>query len=208
MKSMTGDAGRNTSSDDAPETGWDEASDACLVRASQGGSDSAFAELVRRYQRRAYRIARAIVTEPAGAEDVVQDAFVRLHRYLHKVDPERPFRIWLGRVVGNVARDALRRQRVRATESLMDVAQSLAIPTGADPAEMAELRGALALAIARLPVSWRTAFVLYDVHGLTHTEISTIVDRPVGTVRSDVCHARRRLRGALAHVYQDMCSGG
>ncbi len=170
--------------------------DAALADAARGGDLEAFATLVRRHQRRAYAIARAIVLAHEDAEDAVQDAFLHIHRALPRFDSGYPFGAWLARIVANAALDLVRRRRVRTTEELP---LSLSVPFR-DPAESAELRTRLGEALADLPPRQRAVLVLHDVEGYRHAEIGNMLGMPEGTARSDLHHARVMMRGAL----QDM----
>ena len=100
------------------------------------------------------------------------------------------------RIAQNAAIDLLRRRAVRQTEAL-DERSAAAGRTPAQHAETAELRGALAAALATLPERQRVAVTLFDLEGWAHADIAEALGVPEGTVRSDVFHARRRLREAL-----------
>ena len=130
------------------------------------------------------------------ADDAAQDAFLSALDRLETYDQARPFRPWLMRIAQNAAIDLLRRRTVRQSEALDDRA---ATPgrTPAQHAEGAEFRGALAVALAALPERQRVAITLFDLEGWAHAEIAEALGVPEGTVRSDVFHARRRLREAL-----------
>jgi len=164
-----------------------------LVEAAQAGDQQAFARLVRLHQRRAYLVARAIVTVHEDAEDAVQDAFVRAFQALDRFDPAQTFSAWLNRIVANAALDLIRRRKVRAAEELTDALRS----PFRDPAEDAELRERLTDALARLPERARSVIVLHDVEGYTHVEIGEMLGIPGGTERSDLHHARQKLRELL-----------
>ena len=166
------------------------------ARANAGDLD-AFGQLVERYAPQARRVARAVLGDPDDGDDAAQDAFLSALRHLGRYDPSRPFGPWLMRIVANAAADRRRRRKVRAAEELSPTTR------GADPgpdietdrrAFLAAFRGAL----DRLPERQRLAVTLFDVEGYSHAEIAGILDIPQGTVRSDVFHARRLLRTALA----------
>ncbi|MBI3982644.1 MAG: sigma-70 family RNA polymerase sigma factor [Gemmatimonadetes bacterium] len=171
--------------------------DAELAVLAQAGNREAFGELVQRYAGQARRVARAVLRDPADADDAVQDAFLSALRNLGRFDASRPFGPWLLRIVANAATDRMRRERVRAMEDLApEVASRDAGPDRlTDRSAMFEaLRGAL----EKLPERQRMAVVLFDVEGYSHGEIAEILGIPEGTVRSHVFHARRSLREALA----------
>jgi RNA polymerase sigma-70 factor (ECF subfamily) len=169
------------------------------IIAAQHGSNDAFAALVRRHQRRAYAVARAIVLSHEDAEDAVQEGFLHAYRALDRFHSDQPFGSWLYRIVANAARDLVRRRKVRETDELPETA---ALPFR-DPGEADELRRRLNAALARLSERQRSVIVLHDVQGFTHGEIADMLDIPEGTARSDLHHARAALRRLLQDVRSD-----
>lgn len=164
-----------------------------LAKAARAGDQIAFAGLVRLHQRRAYLVARSIVTVHEDAEDAVQEGFVRAHQAIGRFDTSQNFGPWLNRIVANAALDIARRRKVRSTEELSDALRS----PFRDPAADAELKERLAKALAELPERARSVIVMHDVEGFTHAEIGEMLGIPGGTARSDLHHARRKLRDLL-----------
>lgn len=164
-----------------------------LAEAAREGNRDAFAGLVRLHQRRAYLVARAIVTVHEDAEDAVQEGFVRAWQAIERFDPNQGFGAWVNRIVANAALDITRRRKVRSTEELNDALQS----PFRDPAQDAELKSRLAEALAQLPERARSVIVLHDIEGFTHVEIGEMLGIPGGTARSDLHHARQKLRALL-----------
>ena len=175
------------------------ASERDYVVAAQKGSDSAFAELVRRHQRRAYSVARAIVLSHEDAEDAVQDGFLHAYRALERFRSDQPFGAWLNRIVANAALDLVRRRKVRDAEELPE---TVALPFR-DPGESDELRRRLSEALTHLTDRQRAVIVLHDVEGYTHGEIGSMLGIPEGTARSDLHHARAALRRLLSDIRSD-----
>lgn len=167
-----------------------------LVGFALEGDPRGFAGLVRMHQRRAYTVARSIVLSHEDAEDAVQEGFLRAYQALDRFDPGQPFGAWLNRIVANAALDLARRKKVRTAEELSDATPS----PFRDPAEDAELRARLKDALAKLPERARAVIVLHDVEGFTHAEIGEMLGIPGGTARSDLHHARQRLRGLLENL--------
>ncbi len=164
-----------------------------LATRARGGDRVAFGQLVERFAPQARRVARAVLQDPHDADDAAQDAFLAALVKLDQYDPRRPFGPWLMRIVANAATDRRRRRTVRQVEPL---APEL---TGGGPrpdreAEQSALGDRLRAALAELPERRRIAVVLFDVEGYSHAEIAQILGIPEGTVRSEVFHARRRLR--------------
>jgi RNA polymerase sigma-70 factor, ECF subfamily len=171
------------------------------VRAREGDR-VAFGELVERYADQARRVARAVLQDPDDADDAAQDAFLAALVKLHQYDVRRPFGPWLMRIVANAATDRRRRRTVRRVELL----EEGLVAGGPRPdlvAERAALNGRLRAALAQLPPRRSLAVTLFDVEGYSHAEIAEMLGIPEGTVRSEVFHARRRLRTLLADWRQD-----
>jgi RNA polymerase sigma-70 factor, ECF subfamily len=166
------------------------------VVAAQRGDTESFAALVRLHQRRAYAVARAIVLTHEDAEDAVQEGFLHAFRALHRFLPDQAFGAWLHRIVANAALDITRRKKVREAETLSDTMAS----TFRDPGEADELRRRLERALATLGERQRSVIVLHDVQGFKHSEIGRLLGIPEGTARSDLHHARARLRLALSGI--------
>jgi len=166
------------------------------VRAAQRGDDDAFAQLLKRHERKLYAIALGIVRSPEDTEDVLQTAFMRAHRSLGRFRADQPFGAWLHRIVVNAALDLRRRRATRATEELTD-----AVPMPfEDPGESADLRSRLSAAMAELGRRQRSVLVLHDIQGFTHPEIGAMLGIPEGTARSLLHSARHSVRRVLSGV--------
>jgi RNA polymerase sigma-70 factor (ECF subfamily) len=167
-----------------------------LVSLARNGDERGFAGLVRLHQRRAYIVARSIVMTHEDAEDAVQEGFLRAHQALDRFDPAQAFGAWLNRIVANAALDLARRRKVRNAEEISE-----SIPaTFRDPAESGELRERLEAALAQLPDRARAVIVMHDIEGFTHAEIGEMLSIPGGTARSDLHHARQKLRVLLGNL--------
>lgn len=178
--------------------------DQALVAAAVAGDRDAFGALVRRHQTRIVNYAMAIVRDPAEAEDVAQETFIRAYRSLARFRGDSSFKTWLYTVATNAARTGLERRgrRSRVEDgSLDDEAGPLPaadVPAGGADAETALVRReAIDRALAALPPDLRVAVVLRDVEGLDYKEIAAATGAPIGTVESRIFRARRRLRPLL-----------
>jgi RNA polymerase sigma-70 factor (ECF subfamily) len=180
-----------------------DVTDAELAARAAGGDGDAFGELVERHAPAARRAATVVLASEADADDAAQDGFLAAWRSIGRYDGLRPFRPWLMRIVVNAARDFRRRRTVRQTDEL-----SPALASGTvGPERSAErllLRERLNEALRGLPERQRLAVTMFDAEGFAHAEIAEVLGVPEGTVRSDVFHARRALRGALAPFYEEM----
>lgn len=159
------------------------------------GVQAAFQELVRRYERAVFNLIVRLVRDPALAEDVAQDAFVKAFRKLATFDPARRFSSWLLRIAHNAALDAVRRRRANPVISGDDV--DPAAPAPPDPVERASLGKAIDGALGLLRPEWRAAIVLRYDEELSYEEIADVLGIPEGTVKTFVHRARKQLMDAL-----------
>ena len=149
-----------------------------------------------RHQSAVRRVCRAVTLDDHDADDAAQDAFLSALDRIETYDRSRPFGPWLMRIATNAAIDLLRRRNVRRTE-VLDEALSGGTASPHRDAERGELKARVQQALATLPERQRIAVTLFDLEGYAHAEIAKVLGIPEGTVRSDVFHARRRLREAL-----------
>jgi RNA polymerase sigma-70 factor (ECF subfamily) len=142
------------------------------------------------------RLTRAILGQAEDAEDAAQDAFLSAWTALERFDPNVALGPWLARIAMNAARDLRRRRRVRTTDPIPE-SQAATGRTPDREAELALLRRRLTEALAQLPERQRVALVLFEVEGYSHAEVGAMLGIPEGTARSDVFHARRKMRERL-----------
>lgn len=171
-------------------------SDAQLVATAASGSQPAFQEIVRRYQRPVFNLIARIVRDPALAEDVAQEAFLKAFRSLASFDRTRRFSSWLFRIANNAALDALRRRR--ADPVLQTDAPEPIGPSAADQVEARALGAALEQALSAIRPEWRAAVVLRYDEGLSYEEIAEVMGIPEGTAKTFVHRARKQLAERLA----------
>jgi RNA polymerase sigma-70 factor (ECF subfamily) len=180
-----------------------------LVEAAQKGDLTAFNRLVLAYQSMAYNVAYRIMGDLPSAEDATQEAFISAYRGIKRFRGGS-FRAWLMRIVTNACYDELRRRKRRpqisfnalAPESDSVEPEGLDIlGTDSENPEFETYQGELAEAIQdcinRLPPEFRTVLVLVDVQGYAYQEASSVIERPVGTVKSRLARARERMRNCL-----------
>jgi len=171
-----------------------------LILRSKEGDLDAFNQLVEKYQREVYNLARRMLGEAPAAEDATQEAFISAFRGIGKFRGGN-FRAWLLSIVANACRDQMRFWRRRPTTSL----DALVLEPEADrdaqsPEDYAlrrELGEKIANALATLPADQRLAVILYDIEGLSYEEIAQVMNSSLGTVRSRLSRARARLRQYL-----------
>jgi RNA polymerase sigma factor (sigma-70 family) len=162
--------------------------------------DAAFPELVVTHQDLVFGVALRVMRDATAAEDVAQDAFVRAYRALKRYPVERVrelrLRAWLARIALNAARNEIRSRR--SHDDLDDAAQSL-FAAGDGPLHIAERndeKRMWARLLAGLPDRYRLPVALRHVEGLSYAELAETLDRPLGSVKSDVHRGTALLRAA------------
>ena len=172
-----------------------------LIRRLQNADLTALGELYELFKDVVYRTALAITRDEHAAEDILQECFVRLYHYAASIDVERPLKPWLYRVAVNLSYDWFSRKP--ALQPLDDVLEWLSglpnvLPSPDHKTEERELHRMVHDVITELPMSHQAVVVLYYLENLSIEEVAEVVELPVGTVKSRLYHARKRLRDALA----------
>jgi RNA polymerase sigma-70 factor (ECF subfamily) len=187
-----------------------EAGDIALVRRVQKGDKTAFDALVLKYQHKVLKLVQRYVRNPAEAEDVAQEAFIKAYRALPAFRGDSAFYTWLYRIAINTAKNSLvanRRRPVSYDIDPQDGSQLQAHPRLADtetPEALAltdEIRRTVNEAIEALPDDLRMAIVLRELEGLSYEEIAKSMECPVGTVRSRIFRAREAIDHSLREVF-------
>lgn len=177
-----------------------------INRAVQGDLD-AFNQLVLKYQSLAYNHAYALLGDQATAEDATQDGFIRAFQNINNFRGGS-FRAWLLKIVTNTAYDFMRRMKRRPTEPLFpedEYGEEIESPTWiADPSpsveatvEERELSASLYRILDELPEIYRSVLTLVDLHELDYSEVATILNVPIGTVKSRLARARLQVKEKL-----------
>jgi RNA polymerase sigma-70 factor, ECF subfamily len=177
----------------------DEPGDASLIERLRDNDLDALGALFDRYYPQVYRTALAITHDPAVAEDLAQDCFLKLHHYAHRIDTSLPLAPWLYRVTVNLAYTWISRRKKRRV-SLEALVDQLMTPSWHAPdqlAEHAEVQEQVRQAVSELHFNQRVVVVLHYLSGLSLEEIAEILDCPVGTVKSRLYYARENLRRRL-----------
>lgn len=173
-----------------------------LVERCRRGELGAFETLYRQHSGRLFSLAVRMLGNPADAEDLLQEIFLSAHRKLESFRGESALGTWLYRLAMNQILDHVRSRAARTGQMTdgLDDATLLADATGHRLADRAIARIDLDRALAELPEGCRAAFVLHDVEGLEHREVSEVLGIAEGTSKSQVHKARLRLRGLLRKV--------
>ena len=177
----------------------ENAADGTLVDLARAGSDAAFEILVGRYRAPVVRLAYRLTHDADEANDIAQDSFMRAYRRIGDFHPDRPFARWLFVIARNASLDAIRRRR-RAV-ALASTATSVDAPLTVSGPEDVVLRNDEAarvhVALDALPPKYRDVLHLYYLGGLRYREIALALEIPIGTVKTYISRAKRRLREEL-----------
>jgi RNA polymerase sigma factor (sigma-70 family) len=176
-------------------------SDNELVAQSLRGDTGAFGTLVLRHRQMVLGIAYRVCGDAALADDIAQETFIRAWGRLHTYRPEGNLRGWLCRIASNLTIDALRRHKPTADIETVPLAASNGRPEAA--VLKSERAAAVRGAIMNLPVQTRMALVLREYQGLSYVEIAAHLDIPLGTVKSRLNDARRRLKAELSAYMEE-----
>ena len=174
-----------------------------LIRAYQAGDASAFDQLVTRYRRQVYRIARGILRSHAQADEAAQDAFVKAWQGLASFRGESSFKTWMYRIAMNTAFDHRSREgtqarlREEAAREAIVAARPARTPRAVDELIHEEELEHVRSAIARLPDRQRLTLSLKVHEGLKYTEIAEVLHCPVGTAKANFHHAVQNLKRYL-----------
>ena len=160
---------------------------------------TALGDLYDRHQRLVFRTALGITGDEQVAADLLQDVFLRMHRFARHIDPERPLEPWLYRTTANLTYTWMKRHK-RWLRPLEDVAEWLAGSKKLVPDHIAEVDEEwkdVQSAISSLSLQQRVVVVLYYINDLSLQEISEILEVPVGTIKSRLFYGRQALKKYL-----------
>lgn len=186
--------------------------DLTLVHACKDGDVAAFAELVNRYDRKLFRIARHLTQNAEDAEDVVQDAFLKAFQHLSSFREDSKFSTWLIRITLNQAMMKLRQRRTTREISFynnphpeednlpLDIADWA--PNPEQLYRATELRAILCQALQTLTLESRMVFVLRDIEGLSLERTAEALGLSVSAVKARSWRARLQLRERLSRYFQ------
>jgi RNA polymerase sigma-70 factor, ECF subfamily len=179
----------------------DESSDEDLMARVARGDEAAYRRLVRRHLPRTLGLARRITGNPADAEEVLQEALLRVWTTAPRWRPTASFRTWLYRVVVNLCLDRKRRPAFAALEDAGDPVDPA--PDAVATLHRDETSRAVAEALAGLPERQRAALALTYYEGLGNAETAAVLETSVSSVESLLIRAKRALREKLSSLRED-----
>ena len=181
--------------------------DQLLVERVQRGDKQAFGLLVSKYQRKLGRLLSRLIRDPAEVEDVAQETFIKAYKALPAFRGDSAFYTWLYRIGINTAKNFLVSQGRRAptttdfdseeAETFEDADQLRDNNTPERLLMTKQIGDTVNVAMEALPEELRTAIVLREIEGLSYEEIATIMECPIGTVRSRIFRAREAISEKL-----------
>lgn len=187
--------------------------DRALILQAKAGDRGAFRKLVERHQRRAFAIAVGLVRDENDAREIVQEAFLRVHRGLDSFEGGSSFFTWLYRIVANLSIDAMRKPHRRESEALDPEINDdgfdqplLSRLEGADPVDVVrrgEIRRRIEAALEELPAYHRGVILMRELEGMSYEEMAEAMGVSKGTIMSRLFHARRKLQRALLDCYEE-----
>lgn len=176
--------------------------DQVLVERVRNGDRDAFNLLVRKYQHRVSNLVSRYVYDSAEVEDVSQEVFIKAYRAIKGFRGDSAFYTWLYRIAVNTAKNHLVAQGRRPPNTDVDAGDAEQIEAGQKMREIGtpesntlskELAECVSRAVAELPEDLRIAITLRELEGLSYEEIATVMDCPIGTVRSRIFRAREAI---------------
>jgi RNA polymerase sigma-70 factor (ECF subfamily) len=184
-----------------------------LVVAARKGDRDAFKTLFERYHRRAYALAFGVLRHQDDALDVVQDAFIKAHKYLDKFEGNSSFYTWLYRIVMNLAIDHLRKhRRVKPVEldetRVQEDADNALLPRllGGNPGRALmdkQIRARIDQALDELSENHRAVLVMRELEGLSYEEMAQAMNCSKGTIMSRLFHARKNMQKRLIDLVEN-----
>ena len=189
------------------------ATDQEIVVLAREGREAAYRELIRRYERPIFSLILRMVRDRQLAEDLAQETFIKTLNAIATYRPEFKFSSWIFKIANNTAIDHLRRRELNtlsidgaphATTAEDIEATALQVgDRGESPLaelEARELGSAIERAIGQLRPEYRSCIMLRHVEGLAYEEIASMLDLPLGTVKTYIHRARHELREMLTHL--------
>jgi len=193
----------------------DEADDRELVDLARAGDHNAFRLLFERYRRRAYALAYGMLRNSDDALDVVQEAFIKAHRYLDRFEGNSSFYTWMYRIVMNLSIDHIRKaKRARHVdfddalahhEENAPVGEESLLPRilGSNPHKSLarrEVREQISEALETLSENHRAVLIMRELDGLSYEQMAEVMKCSKGTIMSRLFHARRNMQKQLIEL--------
>jgi RNA polymerase sigma-70 factor, ECF subfamily len=190
----------------------DKVTDKQLIERVKNGEKAAYDLLVLKYQQRIINLVSRFVRNQSDALDVTQEAFIKAYRALPNFRGDSAFYTWLYRIAVNTAKNHLAVQSRRPSGNNYDVSEieqiegADALKEQATPESLLlkdELQATVLKAIEDLPGDLKTAIMLREIEGLSYEEIASVMECPIGTVRSRIFRAREAIDNEMKPLLQN-----
>lgn len=177
-----------------------------LIKKSISGDVESFEILISRYQKMAYNVAYRIMGNEEDAKDMAQESFIKIFKYIKNFRMDSSFSTWMYRIVMNTCKDELRKKKLKVISidktidtgdgsMQMDIEDSSRTPE--QLLESKETSEEVQNALLQISENNRIVVVLRDIKGFSYSEISEIIDVPVGTIKSRINRGRQELKEIL-----------
>lgn len=172
-----------------------------LIRQILDGDEQAKQQLIALHQPTILRFARHMMSNEHDAQDVAQDAMLKVLKNLHRYDDKWRFSTWIIAITRNTCIDEFRRRRRLSSAEVPDVADTA--PTSLEQVSEQQRAKRLHTALDKVPQLYREVLVMYHFEHLKYQEIADVLDIPIGTVMNRIFRARKKLRS----VYEEIDGG-
>ncbi|MBI5640271.1 MAG: sigma-70 family RNA polymerase sigma factor [Nitrospirae bacterium] len=180
-----------------------QSDDLHLIERFKDGDNSAFEELILKYQDRIYNLCRHMLGNAHDAEDMAQDSFIKAYQNLKRFRPEASFYTWLYRIAVNTCLDFKKRPFFESLFRTSDKGEEFVLepisegPSPEKELETRQMMHALQKGLAQLSPKFRTVLILREMEGFSYEEIAEVLDLSTGTVKSRISRAREELKKSM-----------
>ncbi len=171
-----------------------------LIKQAKKGDVECFEELIKQHQQFAYNIALRMLGNAEDAKDATQDALIKVYKNMKNYREDSKFSTWLYRIVANVCKDILRKNKdllVSDDEIILQIPETDSDLDPVSAYEKNEVKVQINQALEEVPEPFKTSLILFDINGMSYAEISEIQGVALGTVRSRIHRARGYMRVIL-----------
>jgi RNA polymerase sigma-70 factor (ECF subfamily) len=192
---------------------YSKLSDQQVVEQARNGRESAYRELIGRYQRPVFSLIYRLVRNREQAEDLAQDTFIKVLNAIDRYDPSYKFSSWIFKIAHNTALDQLRKKEPETlsldgsphalTADEVEATTLTAVSADENPEQFTSSREVgqeIEQALGMIRPEYRTAIVLWHIDGRPYEEIAEIMGLPLGTVKTYIHRGRKDLRQHLEHL--------
>lgn len=187
--------------------------DSILIRDIKRGDEAAFDKIVQRYMKKAYSIALRFMRNSDDAEDMVQEAFLKVYININSYNEKYSFSSWFFRILANSCINALKRKKrrsflldLRDREQDFERMEIYKQTSERDPEEgliLKEEKRVILEGIYSLPEKQRAVILLYDIEGFSQHEVAEILEIPLGSVMSRLFYGRKKLKQYLENALRE-----